>query len=116
MRFLTLYAGADPLKETPGPEDMATMGAFMEASIKAGVLIATGGVTPSAASRLRMKLMNGKFDVEAAPSVSRPQQIGGWAILNVNSLEHLQEVTRKFLEAAGDGAVEVMEITQAPIP
>ena len=35
-------------------------------------------------------------------------------LLNVNSPEHLKEVARQFLEAAGDGDVQVMEITQVP--
>lgn len=111
MRFLTLYTAADLKKGAPDPERMAEMGAFMEASVKSGVLIATGGVTPSVANGMRMKLANGKFDVDPAPA-SKPRQSGGWAILDVNSPAHLQHVTRQFLEAAGDGVVEVMEITQ----
>ena len=116
MRFLTLYAAADLHAGTPGPEGLAKMGTFMAASIKSGVLIATGSITPSAAGGMRMKLANGTFDLEAVPPALQRRQPGGWAILNVNSLEHLQEVTRQFLEAAGDGTVEVMEITQVPMP
>ena len=63
-----------------------------------------------------MRLANGKFHVDAAPPISDRGQIGGWAILNVNSPEHLQEVTRQFLEVAGEGGVEAFEITQAPTP
>jgi hypothetical protein len=116
MRFLTLYTAADLHNGTPGPESMAKMGTFMAASIKSGVLIATGSITPSAAGGMRMKLANGKFDLEAVPPALQRRQPGGWAILNVTSLEHLQEVARQFLEVVGDGAVEVMEITQAPMP
>ena len=116
MRFLTLYTAADPDRRAPNPEIMAKMGAFMEASIKSGILVATGAVTPGAASGMRMKLASGQFQVEAASSTSDAKPSGGWAILNVTSPEHLQQVTRQFLEAAGDGVVEVMEITQMPIP
>ena len=115
MRFLTLYTAADPHKGAPGPESMAKMGTFMEASIRSGVLIAAGSVTPSVGSGMRMKLANGKFNVDAASPASKSRQAGGWAILNVGSPEHLQEVARQFLEAAGDGIVEVMEITQVPM-
>jgi hypothetical protein len=115
MRFLTHYTPAHPHKGPPDPARMAKMGAFMQASIKSGVLIATGGVTPSAANGMRIKLANGAFDVEAG-CPSDVQQIGGWAILNVNSPEHLKDVARQFLEAAGDGDVHVMEITQVPAP
>jgi hypothetical protein len=113
MRFLTHYTPADPHKGPPDLERMAKMGAFMQASIKSGVLIATGGVMPNAANGMRIKLANGAFDVETG-SPSEVPQAGGWAILNVNSPEHLKDVTRQFLEAAGDGDVQVMEITQVP--
>jgi len=99
-----------------GPESMAKMGAFMEASVKSGALIATGSVIPSATSGRQMRLVNGKFDVETTPAVSGRRQTRGWAILNVDSPEHLQEVARQFLEVAGDGDIEVLEIMQVPIP
>jgi hypothetical protein len=83
--------------------------------MKSGVLIATGGVMPSATNGMRIKLANGAFAVKAA-SPSEAQHAGGWAILNVNSPEHLKDVARQFLEAAGDGDVQVMEITQVPTP
>jgi hypothetical protein len=114
MRFLTLYTAADRNQAPPRPERMAEMGAFMETCIKSGVLIATGVVTPGAANGMRMKLANGKFEVEPA-SASNPRQNAGWAILDVTSLEHLQQVTRQFLEVAGDGVVEVTEITEVPL-
>ena len=114
MRCLTHYTPANPHKG-PDSERMEKMGAFMQASIKSGVLIATGGVMPSAANGMRIKLANGAFAVEAG-SPSDVRQAGGWAILNVNSPEHLKDVARQFLEAAGDGDVQVMEITQVPTP
>lgn len=114
MRFLMQYTPTNPLNGPPNPEMKAKMGAFMQTSIKSGVLIATGVVMPSAANGMQMKLANGSFGVEAgSPSQARQ---GGWAILSVNSLEHLKEVARQFLEVAGDGDVRVLEITQVPIP
>lgn len=116
MRFLTLYTPANPQKGPPSPESMAKMSTFMEASAKSGVLIATGSVIPSPANRRRMALANGKFEVQA-PTTLAPghRDTGGWAILNVSSPEHLQEVARQFLEVAGDGEVEILEIMQVPM-
>lgn len=117
MRFLTLYTPAGPQQGPPGPEGMARMGTSMEASINSGVLVAAAGaVTSSAASGMRLRLANGKFDVETGSSPSKTKQVGGWAILSVDTPDHLVEVARQFLQAAGDGDVEVMEIAQAPIP
>jgi hypothetical protein len=115
MRFLTRYTPTDAPKGSPSPETMAKMKNFAEECIKSGVLIATGGIMPNAANGMRIKLANGAFEVRSAPS-SVAQHAGGWAILNVNSPEHLKEMARRFLEASGDGDVEVMEINQLPIP
>ena len=114
MRFLTRYRPANPCKGPPSPDQMAKMGAFVQGSIKSGVLIATGGVTPSTANGLKIKLSNGEYSV-TTDSASEAQQAGGWAILEVDSPEHLEEVAREFLRAAGDGDVQVTEITQMPI-
>jgi hypothetical protein len=115
MKVLTHYTPAVPQNGPPAPEHMAKMGAFMDASIKSGVLIATGGIMPSATNGMQFKLADGAFDVQAARPANAPQA-GGWAILNVDSTEHLTQVARQFLEVAGDGEVKVMEISQFPIP
>ena len=115
MRVLTRYTPTETPNGPPSTKTMAKMRDFTEECIKSGVLIATGGITPNAANAMRIKLANGAFDVKFA-STSEAQQAGGWAILNVNSPEHLEEVARRFLEAAGDGDVEVIEITQLQIP
>ena len=47
MQFMTIYRTKE--KNTPPTqEEMARMGAFIEEYAKAGVLIATGGLMPSA--------------------------------------------------------------------
>jgi hypothetical protein len=113
MRFLTQYSPVNPIAGAPGPEMQAKMGTFMKESVAAGVLIATGMVMPSAHNGMRMSLSNGAFDVDAGASSQARQ--GGWAILNVDSLDHLKKVVRQFLEVAGDGEVKVLEIMQVPL-
>ena len=93
MRFLTRYTPTDAPKGPPSPETMARS-RFPEECIKSGVLIATGGITPNAAEAMQIKLANGAFDVRSASS--SVAQAGGWAILNVNSPEHLKEVAPQF--------------------
>ena len=113
MRFFTRYTPANPQKGPPSPDQMAAMGDFVQGCIASGVLVATGGITPSAANGMRIKLSNGAYDVTTASS-AESQQAGGWAILEVDSTEHLEEVARGFLKAFGDGDVRVLEITQMP--
>jgi hypothetical protein len=116
MKVLTLYTPATTRKGPPDPEHMAKMGKFMEASFKSGVLVATGGTAPSATGGVRATLVNGKFEIEDGPLQSQLQQASGWAILNVSSREHRNEVLRQFLEMAGDGVSDAIEIFEPPHP
>jgi hypothetical protein len=95
---------------------MAKLVSYMNASFRSGVLVATGGVAPTATGGLRATLGHGKFNVENGPLRSKLQQSAGWAILNVSSRDHLIEEIRTFLELAGDGESEMIEITEAPRP
>jgi hypothetical protein len=110
MKVLTLYTPAAPHKGSPSPDQMAKMGAYMAASFKSGLLSATGGIAPSATRGVRAKLSGGKFEVESGPLKSTLQQASGWAILNVESRDHLVTVLREFLEMAGDGESDAIEI------
>ncbi|GAC1334782.1 MAG: hypothetical protein NVSMB26_18070 [Beijerinckiaceae bacterium] len=48
-----------------------------------------------------MALTSGKFEVQAPPTLTPGhRETGGWAMLNVSSPEHLQEVARQFLQVA----------------
>lgn len=114
MKFLTLYTPAIRTGGPPDPEHMAKMGAYMEASFKSGLLVATGGLMASATNGLRGTLKEGKFDIQNGPFASTLQQASGWAILNVTSREHLHEVLKEFLEMAGDGELDALEIFEAP--
>jgi hypothetical protein len=116
MKFMTLYTPSTPRSGPPSPEQMAKMGAYMEASFKSGVLVATGGMIPSASGGVRATLNHGKFSVENGPLQSKLEQAAGWAILNVNSRDQLLEEVRKFLELAGDGESNMIEIMEAPRP
>lgn len=114
MKFLTLYTPSTAPSGRPTPERMAKMGAYMQASIQSGVLVATGGLTSSSAGGVRVTLQSGELSVEHGPLASKLQQAAGWAILNVGSRDHLIEEARKFLEIAGDGESDMIEIMEAP--
>jgi hypothetical protein len=114
MKFLTLYTPATARSGPPAPEQMAKMGAYMQESFQSGVLVATGGLRPSATGGLRVTLARGNLSVENGPLQSKLQQAAGWAILNVGSRDHLIEEARKFLEMAGDGESDMIEIMEAP--
>jgi hypothetical protein len=113
MKFLCIYKPAKPEGELPTPEDMAKMGAYIEQSIKSGVLIATEGCMPSALGA-KVRRTEGKFTVTDGPFTEAKELVGGFALINANSKEHAIEITRDFMNFAGDGEVEVRQIFEAP--
>ncbi len=115
MKFLTLYTPSTAPSRPPSPEQMGKMGAYMQASFQSGVLVATGGLKPSAAGGVRVTLRQGDFSIANGPLQSKLQQAAGWAILNVGSRDQLIAEARKFLGIAGDGESDMIEIMEAPL-
>ena len=112
MRFLSIYKTVET-NTPPSLEHMTRMGQLIEESIKAGVLLATEGCLPSA-SGARVRLSNGKITVTDGPFTETKEVIGGFAMLQANSKAEAIELTRKFLEVAGDGECEIRQIFTAP--
>jgi len=111
MRFLTIYKTVE--RDTPpSPEETAAMGKLIEASMKAGVLIATEGCQPSAKGA-RVRLSNGKVTVTDGPFTESKELIAGFAILEAKSKEEAIEHCKAFLDVAGDGESEIRLLHQA---
>ncbi len=118
MKFLCIYKPAKPEGAPPTPDDMEKMGAYIDKSIKSGVLIATEGCLPSALGA-KVRRAEGKFTVTDGPFSEAKEVVGGFALINASSKEHAIEITREFMNIAGDGEVEVRqiyEVTDAGAP
>jgi hypothetical protein len=113
MKFLCIYKPAKPEGGLPAPEDMARMGAYIEESMKSGVLLATEGCMPSARGA-RVRRTDGKFAVVDGPFVEAKEVIGGFALINANSKQEAIEITRSFMNVAGDGETEIRQIYEVP--
>src|SRR5215472_7784042 len=68
MRFLgyTLASESEMPTEPPRPELYEEMGKFVEEAIKAGVIVATGGISPTSEGR-KITLKAGEFSVVDGP-------------------------------------------------
>ena len=84
-------------------------GCDIDKSIKSGVLIATEGCLPSVLGA-KVRRAEGKFTVTDGPFSEAKEVVGGFALINANSKEHAIEITREFMNIAGDGEVEVRQI------
>ena len=111
MKILALYT---PEKSNPPtPEMMAKMNAFIEELTKAGKLIATEG-RKAGAPGMKIRMRQGQLSVTDGPFTEAKELVGGFALMNVDSREEIVTLTRRFLEIAGDGESEIIEMFEAP--
>src|SRR5262245_19297674 len=108
MRFLSIYKTVER-NEPPKPEMMAAMGKFCEDMAKAGILLATEGCLPSF-SGARLRRAGTKYTVTDGPFTESKELVAGFALLNVKSKDEAIDITRRFMEIAGDGECELRQV------
>jgi len=110
MRFLG-YILADPSTPIPppDPEMFAKMGAFVEEATKAGILLATGGLTPPEEAT-RVRYTDGQFTVLDGPFSEAKELIGGWALMECRDKAEAIEWTKRFLTIAGEGESTIRQV------
>jgi hypothetical protein len=111
MRFLGVLK-ADKDSEAgvpPSPEFMERCGAFVDEITKAGVLLATDGLHPSAKAA-RVRVANGKAQVTDGPFVETKELIASYALLEVKSKAEAVEWTTRFLKVLGGGECMVYQV------
>jgi hypothetical protein len=111
MRFLSIYK-APETNVPPTTEEMARMGKLIEEMTDAGVLLATEGCLPSAKGA-RVRRSGGKLTVTDGPFTESKELIAGFALLSAKSKEDAIELTKRFLEVAGEGECEIRQIFEA---
>jgi hypothetical protein len=109
MKFLCLYKPAKAEGAPPTQGEIEKMGKYAEDSFKSGVLLATEGCMPSAMGA-RIRLSQGTFKVVDGPFAEAKEIVGGFAIIQAKSREHAIEITKDFLNVAGDGETEIRQI------
>lgn len=109
MQYLVYDPNWNPEAQTtpPSPEFMAEMGKFMQEAMQAGALVTTGALPPKGT---RLKLSNGKFIVTDGPFIELKELMGGWAVINANSLDEAIEWCKRFRSIIGDGESEIVPI------
>lgn len=116
MLFLTLYTPAVIASGPPDAAHMAKMGKLMEDMTKAGVLVTAGGIL-SRSTGMKVTLKDGAFSVADGPVAgSSLMPAAGYALLRTNSREELVKHAKEFLEIAGDGSSEIIQLLDGPPP
>jgi len=104
MRFLMTTKGGSDMTP-PSEEVFAEMGAFVEETTRAGVLLASGGLDPVginvSASDGEVTVTDGRFG-EAA--------IVNFALIEVGSTEEALELSRRFWKILGSGEGSIQQV------
>ena len=108
MKFLMTYA-ANPNNPPPTPEYLQKLGKYTLDAMKSGVVLMTGGlVRPSTGTRVRLSA--GSFSVTDAPLPEAKELIDGFALIQVNSKKEALAIAKDFMQVAGDGDGEILQV------
>lgn len=95
MQFMIMVKG--PENAGPPPQElMAGIARLGEEAAKAGVLVQTGGLMPSAMGT-RIRVARDKIAVTDGPFTEGKEVVGGYAVYELNSKEEAIEWTRRFM-------------------
>ncbi|MGY0492324.1 YciI family protein [Streptomyces sp. WG-D5] len=97
-RYLTMVRVDESNAPAEGPSEelMQRMGALLEEMTKAGVLLDTAGLTPSAQGK-RVHYEKGEISVTDGPFTETKEVVGGYAILQTKDEAECLEWAKRFL-------------------
>ena len=97
MRFMMLVKSAEKNSGPPPKELMDAMTKLSEEAVKAGTMIASGGLAPTAAST-RVRLSGGKVTAIDGPFTEAKEVVGGYAVFDLKSKKEAIEGALRFME------------------
>src|SRR3979411_1409754 len=112
MRFLgyTLANESETPTEPPRPELHEAVGQFVEEATKAGVIVATGGISPTSEGAI-VSLKGGEFTVVDGPFTEAKELVGGWALMECRDKAEAIEWTKRFLSVLGEGESRIRPVS-----
>jgi len=113
MRFLSMIRVDETRGQVPSEQLMNDMGKLIEEMTREGSLVRTAGLRPTSEGT-RVRLRQGKLSAVDGPFTEAKELVGGFAILELSSLEHAIESSKKFLKVAGEGECEIREMMDGP--
>lgn len=113
MRFLSIYKTAERTVP-PTQEEMARMGKLIEEGMKEGWLLSTEGCLPSALGA-RVRRSGSNTSITDGPFTEAKELVGGFALLKVNSKQEAVDLTRRFLQVAGEGECELRQLYEPAV-
>ena len=117
MLFLTLYTPATARSGPPSPEHMAKMGALIEKFSRENSLVMTGPLGKNGPGGAKVSLSKGEMTAINGPFTdSTLMAAAAFALIRADSREDAVEKTKEFLQVAGDGVTELLQVIEMPPP
>lgn len=117
MRFMSIYKHPNTPEyeagEPPSQQEIDAMAKLIEEFAREGVLLMTDGLLPTSTGA-KVRRSGGRITVTDGPFTEAKEVIGGFAIMQADSLEHMVELTKRFLAVAGDGECEIRQMYDEP--
>ncbi|MFF0538909.1 YciI family protein [Streptomyces coelicoflavus] len=112
-RYLSLIRieESDALAGGPSPELIQRMEKLMEEMTKAGVLLDTAGLTPTAQGT-RVHYEGGRISVTDGPFTETKEVVGGYFLLQAKDLAEAVEWTKRFLKVHEDHWTVTCEVRE----
>jgi hypothetical protein len=101
MRFLSMIRIDENRGQAPSEQLMHDMGKLIDELTREGALVRTAGLRPTAEGT-RVRLRRGLLSSVDGPFTETKEVIGGFAILEAESMEEAIELTKRFLRVHGD--------------
>jgi hypothetical protein len=114
MKFMMLVKHAEP-SVAPTKELMDAVAKLAEEAVKAGTMVASGGLAPTAMST-SVRLSRGQVTAIDGPFTEAKEVVGGFAIFELKSKQEAIEGALRFMELhrkhcpGWEGETEVREI------
>jgi hypothetical protein len=116
MRFMMIIKGNADYEAgvPPSPALMAGMGRLSEEMMKAGVVVANGGLLPSAHGA-RIALERGKRTVIDGPFAEAKEVIGGFAIIEARGRQEAIALAHRVIDVHVDAGIKDMQMEIRPM-
>ncbi len=115
MLFLSLYTPTVKSSGPPTPEHLAKVGSLIEKSMKDGSLVYTGPLGKHVPGGAKVRLSKGNVTVTHGPFTdSVLMDASGFALFHATSREDAERYAQEFLEAAGDGECQILQVLDGP--
>ena len=113
MRYMVMHYQTQQMEDgiPPTPEQQAAIGEYMQEAALSGVLLGGEGVA-SSAHGARIEVSDGAVRVIDGPFAEAKELIGGFAILDVSSLDEAVEHARRFALIVGTERVDIRRVIE----